>query len=309
MRFMVAPIGFILILQQALAAAHLSKQDIEDYGLSATVGQCLIVRCQVFRGFLGTGSPKSGESFEVKVQEWLYGEPVLETAWVPYEDFRGSANKDEIGGVASAWARVGFSKNAPVAVVFGLENGFGVHAGEPVLVTSNENESRIIRYVTGEALRLEHSIDLLPGAVASLSRKANPPLAAYLFTHLVFRVTATRPELAAELLGQMLGSPSVPARQSEMIARFMAMDYYRLPQAARETMVRRLTELGMEPEVDLARAAYAGLAQIASFDNTVTAFMPPGGLAGVSTTYISLVKKGSITRNRMLETGLGIKYE
>jgi hypothetical protein len=57
-------------------------------------------------------------------------------------------------------------------------------ASTPVLVSSTQGDSEIIRSLVSEALMLQHSPEAISGEVASLSQVKNTALAAFLVSHL-----------------------------------------------------------------------------------------------------------------------------
>jgi hypothetical protein len=300
----------VVLGSQAIVMAAPPPNRSEDYALGSRIGGCLVVACEVFRGFVLSESPKSGGPITIHVEEVLFGMPNKpDQLDLPYEDLAHARNGDGGNYLASAWANVTPSRNTPVTVVFALESGFLFHRAEPVLVTSDERETGIIRSLTEKAAQLDSSPDLISEAIASLSSNPNPPLAGYLFTYLTLGRHLPPTDITVGFLSQLLGNPSVPAGQADSIAAFLVFRYYYLSPGSKMALISRFAELGQQADLELTKAAYYGLGRIAEFDHSVRAMVPSASLSGLESTYRSLVKKGSIPRNQLFEAGLAIKYE
>lgn len=302
--------SLVLSVMPLATAGPVAGQAAGDYSLGAGVGYCVVAKCQVFQGLLLTDPPKSGEPVTVRVTRVLFGPPItLENVRVPYEDFDHAHGGDGGGALAAAWMKVKMLGNTPVTVVLGLERGFAVLPGEPVVVTSDERDSETIRSVAEEASRLEDSPDLISTDVASLSRSPNPALAGYLFVSLVFSNPSMQRDLRSSLLSQVLVSPSVPDERLQEIVGWLQSGYPSLSPTGRSALVRRLVDLGQQSNAEAAKAAYYGLVQIAKWDDTVATLVSPAALGGLRSAYRTMVSKGRIPRNPELETALGIKLE
>jgi hypothetical protein len=281
-RFLTTLVSIVLSTQQIAEAARPHTQAQDDYELGGLVGQCLVVKCQVFSGVISTEAAKSGKPIFVQVEETLFGTAnKAETIAVPYEDENGD-RRDGLGSPAAAWAKVSsVAKTTPVTVVFGLERRFGVYRGEPTLVVSNEREAEIVRALAAEARELENSPNLISEAIASLAHRPNPSLAGYLFVYLTLGKVVLPNDLTSALLSQLLGSPSVPTEQAEFIAAWLVFRYDHLSQMGKGALIRCLVDLGQRPDLTLAKAGYYGLARIASFDHSISAMIPQPSLASL----------------------------
>jgi hypothetical protein len=289
--------------------AQVRSETARDYGWGRMVGDCLVSKCQIFRGFLLTESLKSGEFASVRVAEQLVGPPIgTETVEVPY----GDPNDVRMSGVSPnrAWrGGVTFSRNAPVMVALALEDNPYAKAGQPMLVTSDEHCSAIIRTLVADAAHLETVPDGISSTVASLARDPNPALAGYLYAHLTRREIVDKPELECALLLQMVGSPSVPPEAWTEIALEARTQYHRLSTTGKTTLGRRFLQLCQDPDKRIAAASFKALAGMGSFDDPAWQSIEPSSIQKFTTVYRALVMKGAIPRNQPLEAGLGIKYE
>jgi hypothetical protein len=293
-----------------LVAADQTGSKTEEFHLGARLGQCLQAKCQAFRGTLTADSPQSGRPITVHVDEWLFGKPSTapETIDIPYQDQQHVGEHDD-GHVAKAWSRVSVSRNLPVTIVLALENGLFVFSGDPVDVTSNDRESAAIRSVVEQAVRLKTQPERLPDLVSSLSNDPNPALAGYLTVRLATYVEPAGSLPPALLLLKMLPNPSVPGDALDFIATIVGSDCVGLPAADRATVLQRFLELAKQQDVDNARAAYTGLAKIASIDHSITDSIPPETIRAIGNNYRALVETGRLKRNQLLESGLAIKVE
>jgi hypothetical protein len=297
-------ISFSLGVTQVTAAT--SSRDLEDYGLGSVVGRCLAVRCQIFSGVVLTEIAKPEEPVAVRVEETLFGSDdgpqVMRLPWQddPHQRERGAY-------LSSAWAKADIRRNASVTVVLALEQGYGVFPGEPVLVTSSERDSMIIRSLADDARRLRESPERISDMVASLSGNANPALAGYLFFHLTHGKANYSRDLAATLLSDLLASLLNPMDLDLASAGFLPSTYPALEPSTQVGVVTRLVELAQRPDSDGARAAFEGLAKIASLDNGVVGMLPPASLPALGDAYRQLVKTGSIAAEPLLEQMLGKK--
>jgi hypothetical protein len=301
-------IKFIMIgigLSDALAQAAPRGRELEEYMLGKAVGFCLVVRCQVFRGVVLTVSPEPNEPITVSVDEALFGMIDIPGAVkLPYHD--DPRNGDKGAYLAAAWARANVTRNSSVTVVLALEKGFGVFPGEPSIVTSDERDAVIIRSLADQARRLGESPELVSDRVASLSRDPSPALAGYLFTYLAFGKASYPRELWATLLSELVGS--LVADQG-LAAGFLVAQYQSLQPPTQVIVIAHLTEFAQRPDLEVAKAAFHGLAEIASLDHSVPAMIPQAAMAGLEDAYRDRVKKGSMPRDHSLEQGLGIRYK
>jgi hypothetical protein len=302
-------ITFILIgfsLGEAVAMAAPRSQELEEYTLGREVGRCLAVRCQIFSGFVLTEIPKPEEPIAVRVEETLFGrDSGPKVMRLPWQD--DPRHGDKGAYLSSAWAKADIRRNASVTVVLALEQGFGVFPGEPVLVTSSERDSRIIRSLADDARRLRESPERISDMVASLSGNANPALAGYLFFHLAYGKANYSRDLTATLLSNLLASLVGPMDLDLASAGFLPSTYPALEPSTQVGVITRLVELAQRPEPDGARAAFEGLAKIASLDDGVVGMLPPASLPRLGDAYRQLVKTGSIAAEPLLEQMLGKK--
>ena len=300
MRFAARLIGMNLFLWAANAAPP--SEQVLKFGTGSLVGLCMSVKCEVFRGVIVTDALTPGEPVTVRVEEGLFGtQPTTRTVDLPHPHEMRDSN------LAAAWSTVKITRGLSVTAVVTLQNGLAGIAGNPVIVTSDERREEIIRSMTEEEVLLNRSPQLVSDAVASLSQDPNPALAGYLLSRLIYRTNASQPELVCGLLLQMLPNPSVPTEILESIASELSRLYFRVSDASRADVLRRFTDLGEQTDVPSAKAAYAGLAHIATYDESVKTRIPPATLIALANVYRAMVKNGSIPRNTALETGLGVK--
>jgi hypothetical protein len=299
--------AFILIgvgLNAALGTAAPLSQELRDYELGSAAGRCLAVQCQIFRGTIVTEAPKSGEPIIIRVEEALFGiSGPTNTVRVPHD----ATHYGDAGSLFDmAWARATIKKDAQVTVVLGAGRGFGVLPGEPAVVTSNERDAGIIRFLVQETSRLRSSPDLISQEVASLSGNPNPALAAYLFAYLSLGKTEYPRELTATLYTRLLGHLRGATDEEFAASAFLPSLYKDLPPSGQAAIVVRLAELAQGTDSDLGGAAIHGLGRIVSRDPSAHIMLPPGSTSGLESAYRALVEKGSIKRDAMLETELGI---
>jgi hypothetical protein len=174
-------------------------------------------------------------------------------------------------------------------------------------VTSSERDSMIIRSLADDARRRRESPERISDMVASLSGNANPPLAGCLFSYLTFAKTNYSRDLTATLLSDLLASLLNPMDLDLASAGFLVATYTSLEPSTQVGVITRLVELAQRPEPDGARAAFDGLAKIASLDNGVVGMLPPASLPALGAAYRQLVQTGSIAAEPLLEQMLGKK--
>jgi hypothetical protein len=275
--------------------------------LGEQVGQCLVAKCQVFRGRLLTTSPKSGTSVTIRVEEMWFGpDSGAEEIVVPYSAELPLREAPVMPG--TAWMRVDVSGNSPLTVVLAGEKIFAVKPGEPVRVTSDNTESNIIHSLTEEARLLERSPGTVSEAVASVSAGGDPALAGYL-SAVVWRVMIKDPDLGSALYQKLLGSPSAPPEAWNEIAGQIGLNYHRLSGSGKSAVIRRFTELAQESDARAAKVGFNYLARLANSHSEVPTLIPPAALTGLSNSYRSLVQGGGLQRNQQLESQLGIKVQ
>jgi hypothetical protein len=289
-------------------AADPASQRVRDFDLGGTVGACLVVKCQVFRGALLTEAPKAGDPVQIRVREWLFGDPVpSETLAVPYDD---KPNRRGLGGTSAAWRNAKPSWGATATVLMALETSAEVVAGEPVLVTFDEREGTLIRSLTDEASQLKRTPDLISAEVASLSASSSPVLAGYLLHYVLFSKDITQRGLAAELLIQALGSPGIPAERWGDIPFFLLAHSGSLPPEGRVRMIRRFIDLAQLEDDNAASAGFAGLGGVAiQPENGLRALIGPAALSRLGIRYRALVGKNKISRNTLLESLLAARQK
>ena len=302
-------ITFVLIgfsLGDASMAATTDSQELQDYRLGSDVGRCLAVRCRIFSGVLLTEIAKLEEPIAFHVEETLFGsDDGSKVMRFPLQDNPRLPNKGAYP--TSAWTKADIRIKASVIVVLGLEHGFGVVPGEPVLVTSNDHDSMIIRSLADDARLLREAPERISDMVASLSSNANPPLAGCLFSYLTFAKTNYSRDLTATLLSDLLASLLNPMDLYLASSGFLVAAYTSLEPATQVGVIMRLVELAQRPDSDGTRAAFEGLAKIAGLDNRVVVLLPPALLPALGNTYRQLVKTGSIAAEPLLEQMLGKK--
>jgi hypothetical protein len=284
-------------------------QDEQDNALGNLTGVCFAVGCDVFRGLLLVDSANSGESMPVRVDENLFGTSAVgSTRELRYEDLEQRRNGDGILRLGDVWARVKLSRNLPVTVVLAKSKGYGVLPG-PVVVTSAPREAELIRALVAEAVRLRASPGLVSGMVASLPLNPNPALAGYLTSYLSYGSRFPEQELASNLLLEMVRNSTIPGSQMESVVSRVTVLYSQFSEAGKVSIVQRLVKLGLQPDRNIAQAGYSGLADIGRFEHSIAAMIPATMVEELGNAYRSMVRKGSVPRNRTLEAELGIKLE
>lgn len=293
----------------AVAANSQPPRTVEqDYRLGGAIGSCLVVKCQVFSGYILSDSPKSGEAVLVQAQEVLQGGPLAsETVSLSWE--LRHTNGEPFGAPLDAWRNVRMSRGTPVMVLIALERGFGVTPGEPVLVTDTQREMEVIRGLVEKARAFESSPSAITAAVASLNHTPDPALAAYLYTFVLTSKAFTDQELHTQVLSQLVGCSSVPSDRWAELARWSILGYYALSPSAREAVVRRFTHLAQQTNVQAAAASFAGLAKIATIDDTMRTFLSPAALTGLANAYGDLQKTKKLSRLPALEIALGLEHQ
>src|SRR5277367_2049392 len=128
MKFLVGVTAIVLGSRAAmLGAPKVPTETDRGFHLGWAVGQCLVIKCQVTRGFIETDSAKSGEPIKVRVQESLYGSASPgATIAVAYEaDASEYAQKDGVYRLADTWKKVKVARGTTVTVVQNLERFLG----------------------------------------------------------------------------------------------------------------------------------------------------------------------------------------
>src|SRR5437016_7599155 len=96
------------IAQSLSGGATKPSQAEDDYALGWAVGQCLVLKCEVFRGYLLTQVPGPQKLVQIRVVDRLFGmSSVLETIGVPYADPNIHPSDD----VAIAWSHASTAKD------------------------------------------------------------------------------------------------------------------------------------------------------------------------------------------------------
>jgi len=312
MRNILVLIGLAVLNPRSAVPARAPSQAEQDYIIGSRVGRCLVLQCQVFRGSFKANAGPPGDSVTVRVEELISGpSPKTGEISIPYAQFQEGNSGDGGQPLAMAWASVKVAHNTSVTIVLALESGWGVRAGLPVFITSNEKEIGTIRSLVEESSRLEHSPMQVSSSVASLSRTPNPALAGYLAVYLTWSKALSNREFSADLLSQIFGNPSVPDAAADDLVFSLLGKYHGLPaeSGVRGTIVRRLTQVGQQPGRHAAVSAIQGLARLVGSDESVRTMPSETALEGLANNYRGLVKRGSIPRNPTFETGLAIKYE
>jgi hypothetical protein len=303
----------LVFLTMALAGAStmLAAQaplDPTGFGLGERVGRCLVARCAVIRGSLLTEKPISGSAVRFKITETILGSTgQTDTVDLPYQDpadFQKSIT--ELQFAWSGGGRVAFATNSEVTVVLALEDNPLAHAGDPILVTSNDAVASALRKLAADAKRLESAPNLVSDAVASLGRVSDGPLAGYLFVYLSTRTIAKEPDLAISLLLQLIASPSVPSSALRQIVAELGLDYYGLSPASRIAVIKQLVDLAERPDADAAAAGFYGFAQIEVFHSEVGALITPATISELSKSYASSIRAGRLARLPSVERLLRI---
>jgi hypothetical protein len=276
-------------------------EQLRRYVLGDTVGGCLVAKCSIFTGNLLTASPQPGEPVSVQVSERLFisGDSIPDTIRIAYADSLESA-KGPARETARAWEGVALQRNALITVVL-AENG------EPALVTSTPQVAELIRSIAAEALRLQQSPGAIRDQVASLSQVDSPAMAAFLVIHLERVETIDDPDTSVTLQSQLLGSGSVPPEAWEDIVDHVVLDYDRLTGGSQATLVSRLAELGKSADLRFASPGIRGLSKIGASDNSMWALVPNDARTGIAQSYRTLVGRGAMMRDPLVESALGIQ--
>jgi hypothetical protein len=278
-------------------------EQLRQYALGDTVGECLVAKCSIFTGYLLADAPQPGEPVAVQVNERLFasGNPIPDTIRVAYADPAEPAEPLKTPSpAAQAWEGVGLQRNALITVV--LEE-----SGAPVLVTSTPQDAELIRSLASEALRLQQAPAAVRDRVASISQVDNPAVAAFLVVHLERIETIHDPDTSVTLLSQLLGSGSVPSEAWEDIVNHVVLDYDRLTGGSRATLVSRLAELGKSADLRFASPGIRGLSKIGASDNAMWALVLNDARSGIAQNYRTLLGKGAMMRAPALESALGIQ--
>jgi hypothetical protein len=303
MRILPHAVALACLPLQASAQIRRSQADL-DYVVGQTVGECLIAKCSIFRGPLLTDSPKSGQMVTVGVNEWLFG-PASETeAKVPYSS--EISVKAPLESPGHAWDGVSLVRGVQLTVVLALERIRATKSGVPVLVTSDDRTSDLIRSLASDAVRLERDPGQVPEAVASLSQYPRPAMAGFLYDYLTEREVVKNPALCTRLLGQMIGSASVPSLGWNLYSAATVANFHRLSTGERAAAVERFAELAQQADARAAGAGLLGLALISAFDDSVRSMIPVTALSKVAASYRALVASGSFSPNESLEKALGV---
>ncbi len=296
-------VGIVLLADALPAQPHLTDRVDQEFRLGEKVASCLVVQCQIFRGYLTTDLPKPGTPIFVRVQEWLFGDPAQdEIVPLSWEDNLNSG--DRAGTSSPAWKSVRIEQNATVTVVVSHEQGLFVRPREVVFVTTGEHETDVVRMLATYARKMQQSP---PSISQMVSEPTEPAMAAYLFTHVMLSRSFTGRDLRAEVLSQLLAHPSVPPDRWDVVARWLVMGYYALSATTRERITRRLAEVGQYPNDAAAGAAFHGLAKIAAVDAVaMRTTISPMALTKLKSRYAALLKKGIISRLPPLDSGLSV---
>jgi len=294
------------------AAPRQHAQTELDFDFGWAVGECLVAKCQIFRGSIAEAPLPGGATIRVRVDESIYGSQADgQTVSVPYRN-SAPTNKDGVHDVADVWRNFVPSQNAPIAVVRLTERFLDIPAYNPVIVTADERKITMIRALANDAERLEDHPDAIVHLVASVS-DSDPALAGYLDAYLLFRTELKQPDLTTELRIRMLGSPSLPQSRKCLSARRMAGIYGRLSSTERSAVVQALTEfmqryltLKNETDAPLALAAYAGLVTTWAKEPSKNGSPDPSELNALAAAYINGVRAGTFGRTQLLETELRI---
>jgi hypothetical protein len=290
------------LLQGTIASAE--SADLHDFNVGLAVGNCVAANCEIFRGYVLDDPTEGAEEITVKVTDWLLGAPLeTDTIRVPHDV---PSAGDGSGAAFVAWVNAKLSRNAPVTVVLATGQGWGVRAGHPVLVTSNDGEAATIRAVAEEAFRLQDHSELIPDSLASLSRAHNPALAGYLLG-----VIQSNPQLlasgtATNLLSQMMGNPGVPAEAWRGIPFWFHIACSGIVSCGPATEARRFAELVQDDDARAAKVGIEGLTSMANSNESPQTVLTPGVLDRVRTVYLRLLQGNEVSKSTALESALGL---
>lgn len=279
--------------------------ELADFAFGQAVGDSFARKCSVVYGELLTDVPKNGQPVEVRVKRSIVGS--FSPGEIVEVRYAAMGTSPKVGGaLAHAWDHVKFLQRAPVMAVLRRESR-GDGRLDPVLVTSRTREFQIILSLLAQATSLAASSDEIRAAVASVVGKPDPALAGYLYSHIWHREALADPQLASELLNQLIGSPAIPAQAWREMAEDIALSYVLLEDSHQVSVVKRFMDLAQQPDPHAGFAGFRGLGKLARFVPLPTG--PPDSLSGLTAAYQRLVKSEGMPRELALETALSIVFE
>ncbi len=191
-----------------------------------------------------------------------------------------------------------------------FERTLGVEAGVPILVSTNESVTDIVRYLAAESKRQEEFPEGIAGAVASLSRKADAPMAGYLFVYLTRHLISRNMELETSLLGKMISNPSVPPSARKSIGESMMVNYYYLSPQSRAVLIGHFVDLSLQSEDQASTMGFRGLAHITDFfHDEVDAMIAPSTRIKLANAYRTNVLSRKLLKNEFLGKLLGVQSD
>jgi hypothetical protein len=307
MKHIISAMLVTVALLNSCEGATQTQRLASEYSAGVRIGQCIVVGCVIFRGFIVTEFPKSGEPLIVKVEELLFG--AVNSAGpvpVPYEILFDRESKYAGYEVGAAWAHVQPQLNRSVIVVMGTERGFGVFPGMPVVVSSDEREMAITRNITRQASSLIASPNLLRSVASSA---IDPPMAGFLFEYIAFSPAVKSRDERAELLCQLLPNPNVPPDRRDELSNLVVTYYQNSTGEGRTLVIAGLSRLLENSDGSIAAAAFRGIAKIVKEDHRTLLQSPPGLTALMDASYRRLLKEGKISRDVSFEMRIGSSPE
>jgi len=107
---------------------------------------------------------------------------------------------------------------------------------------------------------------------------------------------------------ELMGSTSVPQQTRDNIAGFAATAYFYsdVSAAFKAQLVAHFSQHALQPDPDIAEAAFRGLARIARDAPSGRIPLPPDTLISLTQSYRALLQKGRMKPNQPLEQALSM---
>jgi hypothetical protein len=305
MKILLPFLAIVSAAQTPVVSRVTRNADENDYYIGRGVGECLVTKCQIFRGFL-TGVPTPEQGAMVAVSEQLAGPPIDgQIVRVPF------AVPDQgppiPGRVGSAWKGVTLARDTEVTVMLAVDDVVYTKAGNPIAVVSGGHRQAVIQHLAAEAARIEGSADGVSDGVDRLSVSPDPPVAGYLFTHAQRIETYRSPDLAGLLLAKMVGSSSVPPVAWNEICQLARTNYERMTADGRVVLIKRFVDLVDTLDPRVAIPAFNALEVTTHVDATLQTSLQPSEMAKLVSAYRALVGRGTLLKSQALEAAFGLQ--
>ena len=294
-------------LGQVSSALSQGKQfdgKVLDFGLGENVGQCLLVRCEVFRGYLLSTERKHGTPLEIRIAEPMMGDHTVDQiAQIPYSEEINLKSPFTTGRV---WRGVNLSVNSELTIVRPMVQLLWIPPGYPMYVTSDRRNSDLIRAITRESILLDSSADAISNRVLLLRAQPDPAVAGLIYAYLAHREFIAKPELMATLLLQMIGTASVPQTVRSEMERMILADYFRLKSNEKAEVVRGFAGFGEMADRKLSVLGFDGLFRIAKSDSSSDLALGEEIKARLAVAYRANVEEGLMQRDQVFEKKAGV---